>query len=83
MVPVCVEVLGGFPDGVAEPREGGSGQVDQRYLLGECVLLGWLSEPTRLEQGIGVLIATAGTRSVVEEVLVDVVYHAVGVAHDP
>src|ERR1022692_489688 len=59
-------------------------QVDQRYLMCQCILLGVWCETLRGEQGIPVVVAAQGkvVISIFSVVLVDIAEHAEGIADD-
>ncbi|MFC7484468.1 hypothetical protein ACFQX7_36785 [Luedemannella flava] len=75
---------GGRPlDGRAQPLERRAGQVDERDLVGERVVLRVRGEPGRGEQGERVPVAPVRTARSGHrhQVVVDVVHHALGVAY--
>ncbi|QNT94063.1 hypothetical protein HEP81_03765 [Streptomyces griseofuscus] len=85
-VVLHVLVPGHRPHQLPRAREVGHGQVDQRYLVGERVLLRVPAEAGGGEDGVAVVVArsrAAGPRVLAggHHVLVDVVHHPVSVAH--
>src|ERR1700722_9656095 len=68
---------------VPQPLERHAGHVDKGNLVCQGVCLRVLAEATRGEQGVDVLIPSAGPQAFsMDEVLVDVMDHAMSVAYN-
>lgn len=73
LVAQLVELSGHLSDGLLEPAERDARQVDERYLLGQPIVLRRAGEPAGREQSVDILVAAPRPGSSgMDEVLVDV-----------